>query len=80
MSRAASLLARLKEHFNESKMLFKKENLWKTQAVHLGYKVRLGTHPKTGGVESYWTAKDKEGNDRGYFDKESGKGELQAPK
>ena len=50
-------------------------NLWKKEAIRLKLKIWLGTHPN-GEIYSYWRAKDKVGNDKGYFDLITGKGKL----
>lgn len=49
--------------------------VWKQNAKSRGLHVRTGTHPN-GNVDSYSTAKDAEGNERGHFDHEIRKGQL----
>jgi hypothetical protein len=41
---------------------------WKTNAKSRGLTVRNAVHPETGEGDIYFTAKDKQGNNRGHFD------------
>lgn len=58
---------------------FKDFSSWKTNAEHRGLTVRTGTHPDDGSVNSYSTAKDREGNERGHFDHKVKTGVLFQP-
>lgn len=61
---------------SEGGMEFDRFEIWQTNAKHRGLVVRTGTHPETGDIDVYSTAKDREGNERGFFDHLKQHGEL----